>query len=125
MNDRRVEYLIVHVRRHIEMIGSTAHVQRRPLAVGPDVQNGGRGRNAFEPLHGADVDAMLPSVIRTQSAFSSSPTAPTARLRRPSFAVSTTVPPAVPATVKRISSMNSTLPRSGMRVTGRPNTSRM
>jgi hypothetical protein len=64
-------------------------------------------------------------VARTKSAFSSSPTAPTERLFSPSFAVSTTVPPAVPATVRRISSMNSTLPPSGIARTGRPSTSRM
>ena len=61
----------------------------------------------------------------TKSAFSSSPTAPTARVRKPSLAQSMAVPPAVPATVRRISSMNSTLPPAGIACTGRPSTSRM
>ncbi len=63
------------------------------------------------------------SVDSTKRPFSSSPTAPTASAFMPSLAQSTTVPPAVPATVSLISSMKLALPPSGIDVMGRPSTS--
>ncbi len=98
------------------MIGGAAHVQRRSVAIGLTLR---MVAEVGTPLRRCIAEVSMPCfciVISTQSAFSSSPTAPTARLLRPSFAVSTTVPPAVPATVSRISSMKSTLPRSGILV---------
>lgn len=59
MHDRRIEHLVVHLGRNIEMIGRAAHMQRRPIAIRADVENCCLCRDAIKALHCRNIDVVL------------------------------------------------------------------
>ena len=95
----------------IKMIRCPAAMQRRALAIGAHVQDGSRGFNTLQPLHQIAINVELLHPVEDKiSLFVRPNRANRLTVQSPSLARSMAVPPAVPATVSRISSMKSTFP---------------